>query len=89
MDLQIPIIIGSQLNREAAKRGKPTLADLRESGAIEQDSDIVLLLSRSEEGPESTIDVAKHRGGATGEITMQMNGAQFRFESNYDMYDHI
>lgn len=91
MDLQIPILIGSQLNRESAKRGKPTLADLRESGAIEQDADIVLLLSKSDDGPESVIDVAKHRGGATGEITMRLEGAKFRFESNsnYEQYDRV
>ena len=89
MDLQIPILVGSQLNRESAKRGKPSLADLRESGAIEQDSDIVLLLSKSDDGPESIIDVAKQRGGSTGEITMRMNGAKFRFESNYEQYDRV
>ena len=89
MDLQLPILVGSQLNRESAKRGKPSLADLRESGAIEQDSDIVLLLSKSDDGPESIIDVAKQRGGSTGEITMRMNGAKFRFESNYEQYDRV
>lgn len=80
MDLQVPIIVGSQLNRESTKRGKPTLADLRESGAIEQDADIVVLLSKSEDSPDSVVDIAKQRGGGTGEITMRLIGAEFRFE---------
>jgi len=89
-DLKIPIIVGSQLNRESTKRGKPTLADLRESGAIEQDADIVILLSRKEDSEETVIDIAKHRGGACGEITMRMDGASFQFEQQtFDDYGHM
>ncbi len=46
LDLQLPVIVGSQLNRNAEKSGKPGLHDLRESGAIEQDADIVILLHK-------------------------------------------
>jgi replicative DNA helicase len=83
---KVPIVIGSQLNRESAKRGKPTLADLRESGAIEQDADIVLLLHRDDESDDTTIGIAKHRGGATGEVVMRLNGPQFRFEDAYERF---
>lgn len=81
MDLQVPIVVGSQLNRESQKRGKPTLSDLRESGSIEQDADVVVLLSKDDESNDTLLEIAKHRGGATGEITMQLNGPMFRFEA--------
>jgi len=79
MDLQKPVIVGSQLNRESTKRGKPSLADLRESGSIEQDADIVILLSKSDDGPETTIDIAKQRGGSPGEVVMRLDGPRFQF----------
>lgn len=78
--LKVPIVIGSQLNRESTKRGKPTLADMRESGAIEQDASVVILLSKSDNDEETLIDVAKHRGGPIGEIRMVLNGPKFRFD---------
>ena len=79
MDLQKPVIVGSQLNRESTQRGKPSLADLRESGSIEQDADIVILLSKSDDGPETTIDIAKQRGGSLGEVVMRLDGPRFQF----------
>lgn len=79
LDLQKPVIVGSQLNRESTKKGKPTLADLRESGSIEQDADIVLLLSASDDGPETLLQVAKQRGGGTAEITLKLDGPRFKF----------
>ena len=89
MDLQVPIIVGSQLNRESQKRGRPTLADLRESGAIEQDADIVILLSKDEESNDTLIDIAKHRGGATGDFVLQLAGARFEFteSDSFSEYD--
>jgi replicative DNA helicase len=72
-EFDIAIIVLSQLNRESTKRSdkKPQLSDLRESGSIEQDADIVLLLDREDtrdkESPragEIDIDVAKNRNGA-------------------------
>lgn len=87
LDLQKPVIVGSQLNRESTKKGKPTLADLRESGSIEQDADIVLLLSASDDGPETLLQVAKQRGGRTGEITLKLDGPKFRFEQEQGPYD--
>jgi replicative DNA helicase len=78
-ELNVPIIAISQLNRalEARQDKRPQLGDLRESGAIEQDSDIVLFIYRDEYyNPESDmrgtaeIIVAKHRAGSTGRLFM-------------------
>lgn len=79
MDLQIPVIAGSQLNRDSEKRGKPTMADLRESGAIEQDADIVILIAVDRDSNESELDVCKHRGGATGRVPVELDGPRFQF----------
>lgn len=80
-ELKIPVIVLSQLSRANEQRGdkyeKPKLSDLRDSGAIEQDADVVFLLrrpSRNAQDPESgdetlaIIDVAKNRNGETGEV---------------------
>lgn len=60
-----PVLLLSQLNRAAEEAGEPSLAHLRESGAIEQDADIVVLLSRGE-GEVIRANVAKNRNGQTG-----------------------
>lgn len=82
-DLDVPVIVLSQLNREVEKRGnkRPILADLRESGAIEQDADIVIMLYRAAYYGEQYVKIgneeisslglgelilAKHRNGETG-----------------------
>lgn len=77
----IPVIAGSQLNRESARNGsRPTLKDLRESGAIEQDADIVLLLGQSEEDTNArTFDIAKQRNGPTGKYELRLDGPAFWF----------
>jgi len=69
-DLEVPVIALAQLNRDVENRSEeslPTLSDLRDSGSIEQDADVVILLSRSKkrEG-EITLAVAKNRHGETG-----------------------
>ena len=79
MELQIPILLGSQLNRESEKRGRPSLADLRESGAIEQDADIVILISGDVETDERELIVAKHRGGACGIVRATFDRPKFWF----------
>jgi replicative DNA helicase len=77
-ELQIPVVALAQLNRSPEDRqgGKPRLADLRESGAIEQDADTVMLLHRPElyepAQNEGTVEViiSKQRNGPTGEVTL-------------------
>jgi replicative DNA helicase len=71
MDMQVPVIALSQLNRASEQRQDkmPTIADLRESGAIEQDADVVMLLHREIMGAnigDLSVLVAKNRHGATG-----------------------
>jgi replicative DNA helicase len=86
-DLEIPIIALSQLNREAEKREdhRPRMSDLRESGAIEQDADIVLLMYRPDyydanESPGKVeLIIGKNRGGATGVVTLKFTPTQGRF----------
>ncbi len=88
-ELRITVIALSQLNRrpEDRKDNRPILSDLRESGAIEQDADVVLLLHRTdyykpEENPgEAEIIIAKQRNGPTGTVNLAFLGHQFRFEN--------
>lgn len=82
--LQISILALSQLNREVEKRtsGRPTLSDLKESGAIEEDADIVALMWRHQKHEEYTLnglDVAKARGGRVGELALHFQGQYQRW----------
>ena len=88
MDLQVPVIALSQLNRGPEQRQdkKPQVADLRESGSLEQDADIVILLHRedayekdSPRAGEADLIVAKHRNGPTATITVAFQGHYSRF----------
>jgi replicative DNA helicase len=92
-DLRIPVIVIAQLNRQPETRsgGKPRLSDLRESGSIEQDADVVALLTRPEvyeDNEESRIEkqgeaeliIAKQRNGPVGEIPLTFLKEFTRFE---------
>jgi len=102
-ELNIPILALSQLNRTVENRegieGKrPQLSDLRESGAIEQDADMVLFVHRpeyyriynDEHGNElrgkAQIIIAKHRKGATGDVLLNFRGEYTRFENPSDSF---
>ncbi len=93
LDLQVPIIVGSQLNRDTEKRGQPTLADLRESGAIEQDADVVILIHPSknlDEGEgETKLIIAKNRGGRLSTVDVQLDGPRYHFrpKAKFQEYD--
>lgn len=82
-ELKIPVLAVSQLSRAVEARGsrKPQLADLRESGAIEQDADVVMFIFR--EDPEKleqvTLAIEKHRNGPTGEILLIFRADRVRF----------
>jgi replicative DNA helicase len=88
-ELQIPVVALAQVNRSSEDRQdhKPRLADLRESGSIEQDADTVMLLHRPEMYEpgqhEGTVEVmiAKQRNGPTGEITLTYLKQFMRFEN--------
>lgn len=92
-DLKCPVAVGSQLNRQCEIRGassgdyRPILSDLRESGNIEQDADIILAVHReyryTKLNPtKAEILVLKNRNGAVGEVSMEFLAAQTRFEDN-------
>jgi replicative DNA helicase len=87
-ELQVPVIALSQLNRGPEQRSdkKPAISDLRESGSIEQDADMVILLHReaayekdSPRAGEADLIVAKHRNGPTDTITVAFQGHFSRF----------
>lgn len=99
-ELDVPIIALSQLSRNAVQRqgggGKPVLSDLRESGSIEQDADMVIFIHRPDfvglsENPEdrekTQIIIAKHRNGETKDIDMIFKSEQIRFMELDDALD--
>jgi replicative DNA helicase len=87
-ELDVPVVALSQLNRGPEQRAdkKPQLSDLRESGSLEQDADVVILLHREDayerESPragEADLIVAKHRNGPTATVTVAFQGHYSRF----------
>ncbi len=97
-ELRVPVVVLSQLNRDVEKRGAgeaPRLSDLRESGAIEQDADLVGLLYRDSKGKDDEdagrdfdedampvkLYIAKQRNGPTGELNLTFLKSFTRFES--------
>lgn len=85
-ELNIPVLAASQLSRAVEHRGerRPQLADLRESGAIEQDADVVMFIYRPDaevttNAIPTKLLIAKHRNGATGEIDLLFRGDRIRF----------
>ncbi|MFI4912401.1 MAG: replicative DNA helicase [Sedimentisphaeraceae bacterium JB056] len=98
-ELDVPVMILSQLNRAAEQREdhKPRMSDLRESGSIEQDADVILLLHREDyyhKEPEyeptnkAEVIIAKQRNGPTGTVELHFNGQFTRFDNlRHDMED--
>ena len=87
-ELEVPVVAISQLNRGPEQRTdkRPMMSDLRESGSIEQDADVVVLLHREDayerESPragEADLIVAKHRNGPTSTVTVAFQGHYSRF----------
>jgi replicative DNA helicase len=94
MELNIPVVALSQLSRQPTRRGqnaKPVLSDLRESGAIEQDADLVMFIHRPDitkkdiESPEEKVNliIEKQRNGPTGPIDLAFSRKYARFD-NYE-----
>ncbi len=82
-ELKVPVLAVSQLSRAVEQRGtrKPQLADLRESGAIEQDADVVMFIYREdpENMKDTTLAIEKHRNGSTGEIKLMFVPERMKF----------
>ncbi len=103
-ELELPVIAISQLSRASEQRGgdrKPILSDLRDSGAIEQDADVVIFIHRPEmyegavdkdgnslEGKANVI-VAKHRNGPTGDLELHFHKAHTLFANYTDRQDPV
>ena len=99
-ELNIPIIALSQLSRNVVQRekgnGRPMLSDLRESGSIEQDADMVIFIHRpdanglsenAEDKEKTEIIIAKHRNGETKSVEMSYKGERLQFvETNDSLY---
>lgn len=100
-ELRIPVLVLSQLSRAPETRSEtavPKLSDLRDSGSIEQDADVVLLLRRPCKYPEdehhddrrlAILNVAKHRNGPTGEVEMNFEEECTRFETRAHGVDRV
>lgn len=95
-ELDVPVIALSQLSRAAEQRPdhRPMLSDLRESGAIEQDADIVMFLYRddyynqdSEKKDIAEVIIAKHRGGSTGTVELLWLGSYTKFVNLEKRFD--
>jgi len=85
-DLGVPVLVLAQLSRAAEVADEPRLCHLRESGSIEQDADVVLLLHRPPEGIEADGDtwaaeliIAKNRNGPTGRLRLDWDSELMRF----------
>lgn len=98
-DLGLPVIVISQLNRSCEQRGEdksPIIADLRESGAIEQDADTILFLYRDEyykkdkslEKGIAVLDIAKQRNGPTKKIKLTFIDRFTKFKNHSDIMDY-
>ena len=95
-ELNCPVLLLSQMSRgiESRQDKTPVLSDLRESGAIEQDADIVMFLSREIENDKESpilLNVAKHRNGELDQIRFDWAGAYMRFteSENQSKYTQV
>lgn len=87
-EMGVVVLSGSQLSRAAAAKDRPGLADLRESGAIEQDADIAILLKASDDDGVGVkvveASLQKHRNGPIGAVDLRFDGRRFTFSEGDD-----
>jgi replicative DNA helicase len=100
-ELKLPVMVLSQLSRAPEQRDRlaiPKLSDLRDSGAIEQDADVVMMLRRPckyaadpthEDQTLAVVDVAKQRNGPTGEVQLNFEEDFTRFRDRYHGVDNV
>lgn len=83
-DFEIPVFVLCQLNRNIEKRldRTPMLSDIRQSGNIEQDADLIMFLDTDKEKGESNLSIAKHRNGRTGDIKLSLFMDYFEFKNH-------
>ena len=89
-ELNVPVLAAAQLSRAVEQRSdkKPVLSDLRESGSLEQDSDIVMFIYRPDQYEKDTVKqnvaeiiIAKHRNGPVGSVELVFRNALAKFEN--------
>jgi len=99
-ELKVPVLVISQLSRapERREKAKPRLSDLRDSGTIEQDADVVCLLQRPSKYEDhedredkllAVLEVAKNRNGPTGEVKLNFVEEYTRFENRLEGVDRF
>ena len=88
--MNVPVLAAAQLSRALEQRTdkRPVLSDLRESGSLEQDADIVMFIYRPDQYEKDTVKqnvaeiiIAKHRNGPVGSVELVFRGAQAKFEN--------
>lgn len=89
-DFNIPVVVLCQLNRkiEERKDRTPMLSDLRQSGNIEQDADLVIFLDRDKEaGKDATVTIAKHRNGRLAQFKLLLDLDHFEFKNYFGSHE--
>jgi replicative DNA helicase len=88
LDLGVPVLAVAQLNRAAGDANEPRVHHLRESGDIEADADMILLMSRLE-GGDTRLAIAKNRQGKCSELFLKFDNQSLRYECNLQWHSEF